>query len=834
MVRLAFSLMGLALTCGALFPLPLAAREAETTRAWDGGFALPQIYANRPPNIFYHNVGLLELMVTNVGVIGAHGWVDSYGAGWRGGEYLYAAGLWIGAIAGDNLPYVSTGTEGGAGEMEFRPSGDPVDTIYPAYEGIANGNRPGFSAYLGDDDMDGGVDEDFHNGKDDDKDGLIDEDYSAISQQMFSCEYWDYTDEARREFQDHRPLNLRVQQNSYAWSTEGSNEFVGFDFKIFNDGLDILRSLYVGFYVDSDAGPKANAKYYDDDGGAFYSRDTTIVDPTNTFECTQMNGSPKKCNEQKLHLDICYMYDVPDDGADANGGDVPGYFGGMFLGHTTDPFGVNAPSKVRIHTAQFFSKGGAYPNGDPRNDVERYDLLSRGTKAERPTSRPGDYRYLFSAGPFKQLAPGEHLELQTAFVIGAGLDGMLINAINAQRIYNGAWRDVDGDPLTGRYTGRGGRETCLVILPDQPPLIWRDRCMDSLNPVLRVIKDTVCKAESWVDGDCLTDGCCTPLYRSNDEALRSGSEHLVHWVGTVAPPSPGTNVDPQTDPTIQVAAPGGDRRVVLQWDNLSELRADPIQGRILFTGYRIWRVEGWKRPIGSTGPAPEDWQLIADLSLSPPDSLRSESPFYLRKYRRLPPLGPDSLNLVQTGDALEPTKWYYPPGHYQFEDTLGLKNGMIYFFDVTPYSVWKDRNGHQLELAGRPSATERDQVIPQWPARASAGDVIVVPNPYVRGDQPDGWDLVPSDADPTGTRIAFANLPRGKCAIKIFTLAGDLIQTISSDGRGGNGTAFWNLVTRNGQDVVSGVYVYSAECQDCAPGVKGCGSRRIGHFTIVR
>ena len=177
--------------------------------------------------------------------------LTQYGAGWRGGEYLYAASLWVGAIAPDNLPYVSTG----AYDTELRPSLDPVDTIYPAYEGINHGNRPGFSTRP-DDDGDGEVDEDPLNGKDDDGDGRIDEDYAAISQQMFSCEYWDYTEEAINTYPEHRPLNLRVHQESYAWSTEGSNEFVGFDFKIFNDGFEVLRSVYLGFFVDSDVGPK--------------------------------------------------------------------------------------------------------------------------------------------------------------------------------------------------------------------------------------------------------------------------------------------------------------------------------------------------------------------------------------------------------------------------------------------------------------------------------------------------------------------------------------------------------------------------------------------------
>ena len=71
--------------------------------------------------------------------------------------------------------------------------------------------------------------------------------------------------------------------------------------------------------------------------------------------------------------------------------------------------------------------------------------------------------------------------------------------------------------------------------------------------------------------------------------------------------------------------------------------------------------------------------------------------------------------------------------------------------------------------------------------------------------------------------------------MKIFTLAGDLVQTLKNDDwKSGNGTVFWNLISRNGQDVVSGVYLFSVECTDCAQGVKGCGDRKVGRFTIIR
>ncbi len=763
------------------------------------------------------NIGLLDVMMTNLGIIGNPGFIrQESAASWRGGEYLYAASMWIGGVASDNLAYVSTG----AYENELLPSQERVDHIYSSFEGVLKGNRQGFST-APDDDGDGEIDEDVLNGKDDDGDGKIDEDFAAISQQMLSCEYWDYTDEARARYPEHRPLNVKIHQECYAWSTDGANEFIGMDFKIHNVGFEMLRQVYLGFFVDSDIGPKVNPIYYTDDGGAYYATDTTYVSPTVTLTCSQPgSGEMKSCAEQKLSLNICYMYDHLDNGETAKGGDVEGYFGGMFLGHTTDAFGERAPSRVTVHTARFFNGANPYPAGDPINDTQRYDLLSSGNVATRPTGAPDDYRYCFSAGPFGEMAPGDVLELQVAFVIGAGKNGMLTNAVNAQTIYNGQWRNADGDPL-GR-TGIEGRETCLRALVVGEPLTWKDPC-DSLNPTTRTIKETYCVPDNYVDNDC---NCCTPLFRDAASAASDpGVEALIHWVGPVAPPAPSTNID--TQDSMFVAA--GDRSVLVAWDNQGELTADPIQKRILFTGYKVWRVEGWNRPVGSAGPAPSDWQLVAVLSLAPEDSLGEDSPYYLLKYRN--PIDSIGAAPVPTGSEVpgEEFKWRYPVGRYTYRDTTGLKNGMVYFYDITAYASYYDsRTGKQTLLEGSPSALERDAVYPRWSANPSGSvdDIYVVPNPYIKGENPAGWDLTPSTVDPTGTKLAFVGLPDKACTVKIYTLAGDLVRTLDNLGGGrAQGAVFWDLISRNGQDVVAGVYIYLVECG---------GKSKVGRFVVVR
>jgi hypothetical protein len=159
-----------------------------------------------------------------------------------------------------------------------------------------------------------------------------------------------------------------------------------------------------------------------------------------------------------------------------------------------------------------------------------------------------------------------------------------------------------------------------------------------------------------------------------------------------------------------------------------------------------------------------------------------------------------------------------------------------------------------VELSGRRSAVEAEGVEPQASVRTSKS-VWVVPNPY-RGfnnllQRPSAWDLTPNATDPTGTHIDFMGLPPGQYTIRIYTVSGDLVQIIRSDdpvnesvrsdveGDDGvtrpgynrqqdnpnDGQARWNLISRNGQDVVSGIYLFAVESSE--------GTQR-GKFVIIR
>jgi hypothetical protein len=777
---------------------------------------------------FVHNVGNLWVNVTNLGVIG-NPWKDlstdpsaQYPPG-SGIEYLFGAGIWVGAkMEGDATPHVSTAFP----SAEFRPSTFPVDTIYESYEGY-----PGATRFFNDDgDFDDFgrelIDEEIQDGKDNDGDGEIDEDFAAISQQMFTCVYRDDTPEALNTYADHVPMGLEVIQKSFAWGVPGSDSFVGLEFTIKNDGRKDLHDVYLGFFCDADAGPVSQDRFWTDDRAGFVSVDTVLG--SKTAQCVE-----------RLRIKIGETHD-----ADGDNGLTDGWFGAMFLGHTTDPLGEKAPPTVGFRSFRFVSGGSAYEQcGDPGNDSQRYDLLSSKRigcrEGETEARNDADYRIFFGTGPFKTLAKGDKLTLQVGLVVGKGKEGMIANAIAAQRVYNGTWEDLDLDP----DTGVDGKETCLTAEPGEiytfAP-VKHCGLPDTLGerPEYRPVAITAsdCKGPNrtqYVDFDC---DQCTGI---------DGKETAVRWRGASTPPCPqvvpeypqdvfypcySLKVDAQTGQLAETKIRGPavqllprDEAIIIRWNNASELVPDPFSKRYDFAGYRIWKAEQWERPEGSTGPAPELWSLLAEYRLSQ----------YLE-----PSTGQLDLDLAKNPawttmtpcDTISVKKglYLYPVGYYQHRDDHVL-NGFEYFYAVTAFDmnatneidpISNDRVHVSLEC--RHVATENQAVVPRSEPVPGGDRVWVVPNPYY-GSAP--WDLGPNPRDPTGTHVDFMNLPTGPWTIRIYTLAGDLVRVLRNDGPQDVGEVKWDLVSRNGQDVVSGIYLFSVESRYGA---------QLGKFLIAR
>jgi len=762
---------------------------------------------------FVHNAGDLWVNVTNLGVIG-NPWKSlstdpscQYPPG-SGVEYMWGAGIWVGAMIGENKePHVSTALL----DWEFRPSTRPLDTVYESYEGFPGGKR--FFNDDGDTDPSGEelVDEEIHDGRDNDGDGLIDEDFAAISQQMFTCVYRDDSPAALNSYPEHVPLGLEITQKSFAWGIPGSDNFVGIEFTVKNDGRHDLRNVYLGFFCDPDVGPESDEFYWGDD------RAGLVQDWSVGY--------------------VGYAHDN-----DGDGGLAEGWFGTMLLGHTIDPKGKRAPPKVDLTSFRFVSGGAAYENcGDPRNDFQRYDLLSSNMIGCPPgrlsADEDADYRLFFGTGPFRLLEVGGEIQIQVAFLVGEGRQDLIRTAAAARDIFDGEYMDLDDDPLTGI----NGKETCLVREPGEErwkfdyvahcnldPILYEQR---EFRPVLISEPDCALNPKQWVDFDC------------NPGTGIGGRESWVHWRGATAPPCPqvenefppdeeypchrlsfneetGVSArEPIREPAVQLLP--RDETVEIRWNNVSELVPDPLSEKYDFAGYRIWKAEQWERPVGSTGPTPDLWILLAEYRL----------PRYIE-----PRTGHIDLAVARDEavtvpcDTVDASRglYLYPVGYYRHIDERVL-NGFTYFYSVTAFDMDETdevdpRTGRREEFSieCRHVAVSSQAIVPGTDPVEGIGEVFVVPNPYYGNAH---WDLSPNPRDPTGTQMDFMNLPKGPWTINIYTLSGDLVRTLKNDGGLDVGQTRWDLVSRNGQDITTGVYLYTVESR--------YGSQ-VGKFLVLK
>jgi len=117
-----------------------------------------------------------------------------------------------------------------------------------------------------------------------------------------------------------------------------------------------------------------------------------------------------------------------------------------------------------------------------------------------------------------------------------------------------------------------------------------------------------------------------------------------------------------------------------------------------------------------------------------------------------------------------------------------------------------------LMATARPLTTEdafvlRTEAGTVDPALASSrlDEIYVVPNPYVAYSEIEPTTRLPGQTRGE-RRIYFENLPP-VCTIRIFTLNGDLVQTLEHSSSVENGREFWNLLNRDGFNVAYGVYV---------------------------
>ncbi len=247
---------------------------------------------------------------------------------------------------------------------------------------------------------------------------------------------------------------------------------------------------------------------------------------------------------------------------------------------------------------------------------------------------------------------------------------------------------------------------------------------------------------------------------------------------------------PPPKPPLEVSI--GNHKVHLSWkpqegDANPEEYFDPYRGdneKKPFEGYRLYK---------STTSAQGPWTLLAQYDVENNK------------------LGPN------TG-----LQWDYTD--------IGLLNNFEYYYSISAYS--KPDSVTNFPSQESSIISNAVKVIPGTAAPNNVGKVAVVPNPY-RGDiayheynpkweKPDGSRQFWMEQD---RRIQFINLPP-VCTIKIYTLAGDLVQTLYHNSRD-IGFEDWNLTSSVGQAIASGIYLFTVESNDT-------GDVQVGKFVIIK
>jgi hypothetical protein len=165
--------------------------------------------------------------------------------------------------------------------------------------------------------------------------------------------------------------------------------------------------------------------------------------------------------------------------------------------------------------------------------------------------------------------------------------------------------------------------------------------------------------------------------------------------------------------------------------------------------------------------------------------------------------------------------------------------GIEYYISIT---AW-DRGIPSVDLLPLESGRDGNMKIffPGPSASTEMDNIYVVPNPYVGQSDFDGRRSNDEKGD-RSRRIWFVNIPE-RCTIKIFTLAGDLVDKIEHDGAysediisvskaaasgiAPSGMATWDLLSKHNQIIAPGVYLFSVKNKDN-------GDIKVGKFVIIK
>ena len=810
-----------------------------------------------------HDVNNIGFSVTNWGTFGSMGGslldpmtgLSAPGAYFPvslNNEHIYLGALWVGAVLGSDT-VVSTAHDMFYGLTEFFPG-----EYFSGGRIIERSIRESSQFY----------------------------DPEACSEQDFICQYADtltnqtYVPADQWSWRPHKPLNIRVRQESFAWSYQFAEDFIIIRYWITNMRDELLHDTWVGFEIQPQVyNINLTESMWDDHIGF---RDTLTSLVGYGFADT-------------LHV-VWFADNGGDPTADGgwNGQSIRSVAGISIIGEPQwvyysewgpwDPYNcwrwragrsfnwwVPSTNSAYDWGPQHAPREGSWIGGmgEPLGDRHKYRRMSNGefdydqVWANRDFSDDGwitppyadEYfanniargystRGLLSAGPY-DIEPGDSIEIVLAFACGdlfhlnadnirnlpqqqeeylANLDfqDLSTNIQWAKWVYDNPALDTDGDGCRGYYLTARCRDTTLY---------W-----DGWYPYHVEICDTI-----FYSGDGVSD-----------------------LVGPPPPPSPNLTI---------TSEPG---KIHLEWDGrMSETFYDEFSRRADFEGFNVYvglgynpnslaLMASWDRvdyepyhyerrgPSSSWVYSERPLTLDELTALYGPDfdpldypdpvscyTTASGQQYYFRPhggnrgnaYEEHGDIQTNPIQYVRTDSSWsELLQTYLCYGRYQCT-VENLLPSQSYYFAVTAFDHGFPEGG----LSPLESSLQTNMQLayasytPDY-VHEKQLQVMVYPNPYRidGGYREKGYEDPNREGFKERTRrIHFVNLPE-RATIKIFSLDGDLIREIHHpDDRFSDTPSHtaWDLITRNTQAVVSGIYLYSVESDQ---------GTQIGKIVIIK
>jgi hypothetical protein len=793
-----------------------------------------------------HKTGKLSLTITNAGTFGT----GSLGSTIVDGEialsceypihsnieYLFQGALWVGAVVGrDTL--VSVGAEGWFGISEFFPDADDNGAF------IARSNLKTKPEY----------------------------DERAISEQDLICSFTDtfadagLTGEDPYDNRPHIPLNLAIRQSSHSWSYEYAEDFVIFDYSITNIGQYPIRDLYLGVYVDGVSYHKSIESFgFTDDICGFRRTVATPEefcideDTLNIAWIADNDGDPSGdswSHRSPVGVTGVRVVRTPNDNLQ--------YSFNWWISNS-NPLLDFGPRKAGTEEDPFRSFGSHL--GTPTGDRNKYYVMSHPefdydqlftavshTRAGYLQPPPGnlaadfadgyDTRYLLSFGPF-EVEPGDSLPITLAYVAG---DNFHVNPYDYQAAY---------DPLNP-----GWYYSLLDFTDFGNNARWAGWVFD--NPGLDTDGDgdsgKYCWSYIWTDTTLFNPDSSGPADSVNIDSFKVfyAGDGVPDFRGASPPPPPRVRTLPDFS------------KVTLRWNGQDAENAfDVFSATRDFEGYRIYFGEGSRQSdyvllasydidnyvVYKFDQVPTDWEDHYELTWHQVGLPLTRDSLQRRYGPDFEPLDyydqfhyfvdyateevfffqPQGWNESDLNNPYHIHKVYPDASKYNLSDTTpegylryyeyeyvveNLHPSRPYYFSVTTFDF-----GAAGSLLGSLESSPLVNTVLEYPLIAADTvehkglEVIVYPNPYRISDGYSNHGYENRDRSKSaewGRRVHFANLPN-ICTIRIFTLSGDLVQEIDHyypQGGPGSQHEEWNMISRNTQAVVTGIYIWSVESE---------------------